>query len=174
MGRNFPAEGNEIVVIRWRPQGMALIVSLMLGVFLFLMGFFFLYLFQRDFFFQGQHQASEQAYYMALSGVDYYRNQPIDFSSGGIDTPPFTLASPATVQVNPRARFVVYGLDVSDPGTIVDVGTDPMGNPLTWVVGSTAGTSIISTGQIVGANGNVIAQRTVYVPLGLMTRMYEQ
>ncbi len=153
---------------------MALIVSLMLGVFLFLMGFFFLYLFQTDFFFQGQHHASEQAYYMALSGIDYYRNAPFDVDADGIDTIPFPLASPATVQVSPTARFEVYGVDATRPGQVLNAGTDVTGTPLTWVVDSTVGTSIVSKGQILNAGGDVIYERILIVPYSLMTQMYEQ
>ncbi len=143
-------EGLSLRVLK--EQGVALITALLLAVFLFLLGGFFLYRFQSDFFFQSRHEANEQAYYLALSGIDHYRTQPLNPSDPQpLDTPPFTEAAPAVVNLDSRLRFRVYGVD--SPG----VGTD-----------------IVSTGQILNTGGVVIAQRTMVVPRGIMSNIYER
>ena len=70
--------------------------------------------------------------------------------------------------IDSQRSFEVYGLDANSPGFEVSDGID------TITVGTEVASTIISRGIVRDANGNLLAQRTLIVPQGLMTNVYER
>lgn len=154
--------------VRSRERGLALVTALLFSVFMLLVGLFFLISLRRDFDFQTRTDASLQAYYLALSGIDYYRTQPIDHSQPHpFDHPAFDQTNPARIQLDARLSFTVYGMDASDPGVVLDAGA------YDERVGELVGTTIVSRGEVRDGSGSLLAERTLVVPQGLMTNVYE-
>lgn len=56
-----------------RGRGVALATALMLGVFLLILGMAFLTFIERDIFFASHQAASQDAYFLARSGMEYFR-----------------------------------------------------------------------------------------------------
>lgn len=136
-------------------RGIALITALIFAMFIFMIGGVFVTAIQRDFVFQSTQEANDQAYFLALSGVDYYRHQPLDYNNPDVfNTPVFTEANPGYLQLDPRREFEVYGVDA--PGAIG------------------VGSNIVSTGRFLNPDGSVKAAHTIVVPQGLMTNAYEK
>ncbi len=122
---------------------------------IFMIGGIFVTALQRDFVFQARQEADDQAYFMALSGIDYYRHQPLDYNDPNVfNSPVFTEQNPGYLQLDSRREFEVYGTDA--PGAIG------------------VGTNIVSTGRYLNPDGSVKAERTIVVPQGLMTNAYDQ
>ena len=105
-----------------RARGIALITALLLAVFFLVLALGFLAFMEQDYLFAGQMNRSSQAYYLAESGLDYYRLRPAGFSAGvprTFDVPPG----------DPRSHFEVL---VQTDGTIRSKGyvTDNAGKEL--------------------------------------------
>lgn len=155
---------------RSHKKGIALITALIFSMFIFMVGGIFVLSIQRDFAFQTRQDAADQAYFMALSGVDFYRHQPLDYNLPNVfDVPVFTQASPGIGGVDAQRTFEVYGEDATAAGSVV---VDDLGG--TRTVGTLVGTHIISTGRFFSPDGTLLAERTITVPQGLMTNAYER
>lgn len=65
-----------------RARGVALITALLLTVFLLVLGLAFLTYVERDYHAASQQDKAARAYYLAQSGLEYYRTRPGKFSAG--------------------------------------------------------------------------------------------
>ena len=154
---------------RLSQHGIALITALLFSFFLLGVGLFFLTSLRRDVSFQTHQDASRQAYYLALSGIDYYRHQPVDYSlPQPFDQPAFPQSSPAVVYLDSQRSFEVFGAPSNSPTFTLDAGS------YQEVAGDLVGTTIVSTGRYHNSSGAVIARRTLVVPQGLMSNVYER
>ena len=63
-------------------RGVAMITALLLAIFLLVLGLAFLTFTEQDYRFAGQQNNSTEAYYLAVSGVEYYRARPATFTTG--------------------------------------------------------------------------------------------
>lgn len=64
-----------------KPRGIALMTSLLLISFLLVIGLGFLTMVQRDYSFGRQQQVRQQAFFLAQSGLDFYRQRPALFTA---------------------------------------------------------------------------------------------
>jgi type II secretory pathway component PulK len=67
-----------------RKRGIALMTALMFISFLLVVGLAFMTMIQMDYSFARQEEARRQAYFLAESGIEYYRQRPFAFT---VDVP---------------------------------------------------------------------------------------
>ena len=65
-----------------RNRGIALITALMFISFLLVVGLAFMTMIQMDYSFARQEEARRQAYFLAESGIEYFRQRPSSFTVG--------------------------------------------------------------------------------------------
>lgn len=122
---------------------MALVTVLILTVVLLILAVAFLFFAEREYRFAGLQERQNQAYFLALSGLEYYRARPEDFLS----TPTVKRFVPLTSTTN------FFEVTLAPDGTLTCRGV--LEAPLS---GFTAAQTI---------------QRTVVVPQGSVERMYD-
>ena len=124
-------------------RGIALVTVLILTVVLLILTVAFLFFAEREYRFAGLQERQNQAYFLALSGLEYYRARPEDFLS----TPTVKRFVPLSSTTN------FFEVTLEADGTLTCRGV--LSAPLS---GFTAAQTI---------------ERTVVVPQGSVERMYD-
>lgn len=114
-------------------RGIALITSLLLSVLFLVIVLGFMAFMERDYLFAGHMNRSTQAYYLAESGLDYYRLRSGSFSAGVVqrfDIPPEDPRNHFEVVVLSDGTIRSTGIVTNNAGDVLNTRTlvVPMGN----------------------------------------------
>lgn len=121
-----------------RRNGIALITALLLAVFLFILGIFFLTFIDRDVFFASKQQSNMDAYFLTRSGMEYYQATGLPANIGD---PPVTIQIPqgnnqrtVTIALQSSGDIIFTGITRSISGQVKAKRTlvAPGGNIDNW------------------------------------------
>ena len=129
--------------LRRQSRGIALVTVLVMTVILLVLTVAFLFYAERGYRFAGLQERQNQAYFLALSGLEYYKARPEEF----IDTP----SRRRPVPIDSTTDF--FEVVLRSDGTIESTG--------------------ILESTLTGISGNTTITRTIIVPGGDLEKMYD-
>ncbi len=124
-------------------RGAALVTTLLLSLVLFLLTLTFLYFSEQQYRFAGLQERQNQAYFLALAGLEYYRSRPEEFAISKTIIRPLPLDS----------EVCFFEVTLENDGTLVSRGF--LRSPLS------------------GFRADQVIERTVVVPGGSLEKMYD-
>ena len=131
-------------MIKQRDQrGIALVTVLVLTFVLLVLTVAFLFFAERNYRFAGLQERQNQAYFLALSGLEYYRARPEEFQG----------PTPVIRHVPPDNTSNYFEVSLQDDGTLQCTG--------------------VLESSLSGLSESDPIQRTIIVPAGSVEKMYD-
>ena len=129
---------------RLKQRGIALVTVLVLTVILLVLTIAFLFYAERGYRFAGLQERQNQAYFLAVAGLEYYRARPEEFVNTRVIKRPLPIDSTNSF----------FEVTLEEDGTLVSKG--------------------ILVSPLSGLSESTTIERTIVVPEGNIERMYDR